>query len=332
MARGARRPARPAVAAGCVVGVLALSAACSVGPVAQTGTGSPCAPDESTAASDAFVPGDGERSGLVDLGDGREVFLQCSGSGSPTVVLISGAGVAADNWEYIGDPTSASDPAVPSVDAVYPQAARSTRVCAYDRPGTEQMEGEPSRSTEVLQPTTSQDAAASLQAVLTAAKVPGPYVVVGHSWGGMIAQTFARERPDVVAGLVLVDPGSQYLQETLPPEVWDQWMADAAAAGASKPGAETPDYPASFAALATTPPLPSMPVAVLTADRPFDYLGIGDATTYWPAWVEAQTRLADSLGATHVTQTDSGHFIGNEHPELVLEQIRAATILGSRSG
>ena len=330
--RGAPGASGLARATGCVALTLALLALTGCGSDATTPTtaaGDDASPAPSTSA---FVPGDGDRSGLVDVGDGRQLYLECSGTGSPTVVLISGAGVAADNWGYVGDPTDASDPAKPAESAVYPQTATSTRVCAYDRPGTEQMEGAPGRSTDVPQPITAQGAAADLHAVLTAAEVPGPYVVVGHSWGGMIATVFARTYPDDVAGLVLVDPGSQYLQATLPPDVWEQWMTDIAAAGQANPGKEAPDYPSSIAALEALPPLPSMPTAVLSADRPFDYLGIGDAEAYWQQWLDAAALLAESLGATHVTETGSGHFVGNEHPELVMEQIRAAIIMSTRSG
>jgi len=122
---------RPAIAAGCAVGVLALLAGCGVGTVADGGTGSPTAPETSAAASDAFVPGDGDRSGLVDLGDGRELYLQCSGSGSPTVVLVSGAGVAADDWEYVGDPTSTTC-RTPSTGSPVPRRTAVTDVS--DRP------------------------------------------------------------------------------------------------------------------------------------------------------------------------------------------------------
>ncbi|WP_394552447.1 alpha/beta fold hydrolase [Agromyces sp. MMS24-JH15] len=271
-----------------------------------------------------FVPGDGDRAGLVDLGGGRELYLECSGTGGPTVVFISGAGVAADDWSYVGDPTDAAEPAVPDASAVFPRTAGFTTACAYDRPGTEQMEGAAGRSTPAPQPTTSQASAADLDAMLTAAEVPGPYVLVAHSLGGIIATTFARTHPDEVAGLVLVDPGSQYLQAALPPDVWSAWMETIAAAGAANPDSEAPDYPASIAALEGTPPLPAgIPVVVLSADRPFDYLGIGDADAYWPNWLEAASLLAASFGAPHVTGTSSGHFIANENPALVVDQVCA---------
>jgi pimeloyl-ACP methyl ester carboxylesterase len=269
--------------------------------------------------SGTFEPGDGDRAGLVDIGGGRDMYLECSGTGSPTVVLISGAGVAGDSWRYVIDgPEESPEPAD---SAVYPETARLTRVCAYDRPDTQRWDGTASRSTTVPQPTTTQGDAADLHALLTAAEVPGPYVIVGHSLGGLIATTFARAYPDGVSGVVLIDPGSQYQQTALPPEVWAQWMQLVSETRQKHPDPESPDYPSSIAALEGTPPLPSMPAVVFSADRPFDYLGTGDAETYWPNWLEAHALLAASLGATHITETNSGHFVANESPALVVEQI-----------
>ncbi len=314
-----QRPADDAraIARGIAVVALLLPAAmlACAGPNAATPTPTSAAAG-TPAASGVFEPGAGDSAGLVQVGDGREMYLECSGSGAPTVVLISGAGVAADNWRYVD---LASDE--PDDSAVYSQTARFTRVCAYDRPGTQQWQGAPSRSTTVSQPTTARADAADLHALLTAAEVAGPYVIVGHSWGGLIATTFARTYPDEVSGIVLVDPGSQYLQTVLPQEVWTHWMQLIAETGLEHPDLETPDYPASIAALESTPPLPTIPAVVLSADTPFDYLGIGDAQAHWPEWIEAHALLAASLGATHVTQTHSGHFVENENPALVLEQI-----------
>jgi hypothetical protein len=84
--------------------------------------------------------------GLVDIGGGRKMYLECHGSGSLTVVLVSGLDSAADAWTgYQAHPSL----------AVFAGVARFTRVCAYDRPGT--LVGDdlmPSRSTPVPQPTT----------------------------------------------------------------------------------------------------------------------------------------------------------------------------------
>ncbi|MCW2690215.1 MAG: Alpha/beta hydrolase [Mycobacterium sp.] len=249
------------------------------------------------------------------------MYLECSGTGSPTVVLVSGAGVASDNWSYAGHPEDAANPPERTEAAVYPQTARLTRVCAYDRPGTQRMDDAASRSTAVSQPTTAQGDVADLHALLTIAGVAGPYVLVGNSWGGFIATTYPRMYPDDVSGLVLVDPGSRFLQTALPPAAWEKWMRDIATNARKVAGRETPDYPSSIAALDTMPPMPAMPVTVLSADKPFDYLGTGDANTYWPQRLNAAARLSTDLDAKHITQTNSDHFIENENPGLVVKQI-----------
>ena len=117
---------------------------------------------------------------LVDVG-GHRLHLSCTGSGSPTVVLEPGAGAMSSNLGW-----------------VTPAVARDTRVCVYDRAGRGWSD-----SAE-----TGQDGgqiATDLHTLLHAAAVPGPYVLAGHSFGGLYALTFAARYPDEVAGLVLVD-------------------------------------------------------------------------------------------------------------------------------
>jgi pimeloyl-ACP methyl ester carboxylesterase len=251
---------------------------------------------------------------------GHRVFLECRGRGSPTVVLIAGAGVASDSWDYVGDPADTNNPPRRSPNAVAPKLAHHTRVCAYDRPGTTGFNDQPSRSSPVPQPTTAQGDAQVLSMLLRAANVRGPYLLVAHSWGGFIATTYSRIYPRQVAGLVLIDPGSRYLQTVLPPNVWTNWIAAIAAAGKQHPKLEQPDYPASIAFLATVPAARRVPAVVLTSDEPIDFLGIGDAPKYHPHWVQAQTLLARSLGGTQITKTRSGHFIQTENPQSVIRQ------------
>ena len=107
--------------------------------------------------------------------------------------------------------------------AVLPAVAEFTRVCAYDRPGTQLTSGD--ASPEPQRPrrsaSTVSEIVADLHALLDAADVPGPYVLVGHSLGGLLARMYAGTYPDEVAGFVSVDAGDELYyesyQELLPP-------------------------------------------------------------------------------------------------------------------
>jgi pimeloyl-ACP methyl ester carboxylesterase len=116
---------------------------------------------------------------MIDVG-GRGLYLECTGSGSPTVVLQAGLGEAASSWARIA-----------------PDVAASTTVCAYDRAGHGRSdEAGPQDGTAL---------AADLHTVLERAGVTAPYILVGHSSGGAYVRVFAERYPDEVAGMVLLD-------------------------------------------------------------------------------------------------------------------------------
>ena len=212
----------------------------SMVPAPWAGASGPSTPAGDTAAGAA----DDEFAGLVDIGGGRRLYLECRGSGSPTVVFESGSGDAADIWSY-REEGSSETPVLPAV-------AEFTRVCAYDRPGTALQSGDPSRSDPIDLPRPVSEIVADLHALLDAADVPGTYVLVAHSMGGLLARLYAGTYPDEVAGFVSVDAVHEIYyeayQELLPPELY---MApgieiDVVAAAAASDGVD-PAAPASDA-------------------------------------------------------------------------------------
>jgi pimeloyl-ACP methyl ester carboxylesterase len=117
---------------------------------------------------------------LIDVG-GHSLHLSCTGSGSPTVVLEAGGGEMSSNLGWIT-----------------PAVARDTRVCVYDRAGRGWSEPADTAQDGV-------QIAADLHTLLQRGHVPGPYVLAGHSFGGLYVLTFAARYPGEVAGMVLVD-------------------------------------------------------------------------------------------------------------------------------
>jgi pimeloyl-ACP methyl ester carboxylesterase len=116
--------------------------------------------------STTSTPASGDFAGLVEIGAGRKMYLECRGSGSPTVVLESGYRNDADIW---------SAQLEPGITTVFPQVAKFTRVCAYDRPGTFLDANHLGRSTPAPMPRTARDLVSVLHSLLQTAHAPGPY-------------------------------------------------------------------------------------------------------------------------------------------------------------
>lgn len=132
------------------------------------------------------APGD-----LIDVG-GFKMHISCKGEGSPTVILETLAGGMSSYWGW-----------------VQPEVAKTTRVCVYDRAGRGWSEPDP-------EPITLARTVRNLHTLLTNARVEGPYVLVGHSIGGIYVRQFAADYPEEVVGMVLVDAAHPYQYDRYP--------------------------------------------------------------------------------------------------------------------
>ena len=281
------------------------------------------------AAGDARrypVPGQ-----LVDVG-GYWLHIQCVGAGSPTVVLDAGLGGSSLDWSL-----------------VQLELGSSTRVCAYDRAGMGWSDPSP-------QPRTPRQIADELHTLLTNAGIAGPYVLVGHSLAGKNVRLFALQRPEQVAGMVLVDTRSEYVDaNTSPAEVQAFQRALAAQAsqyrvarslglvrliGASLWGAPAmPRETRTEGMLLTTSQRgvdattaegleraaddAQLQAAPSLGDRPLIVLAAGQNMAQTPNWPEAQRRQAAlSTNGRLIVAEGSGHYIHWDQPTLVIDAVR----------
>jgi len=157
---------------------------------------------ETVAEATSSNPPLGGRTYLVN---GRHLYLHCVGAGSPTVVLFNGLGERTPNWAWVQQAVSSS-----------------TRVCTFDRAGEGWSGGEPGAPNGGR---LSSDA----HRLLAAAHIPGPYVLAGHSVGGIYALLYAAHYPEQVAGVALIDSTTPY-QFDLPdyPRFYTLWRRGSA--------------------------------------------------------------------------------------------------------
>jgi pimeloyl-ACP methyl ester carboxylesterase len=267
----------------------------------------------------------GDVAGLVGIGHNRSLYLECHGTGSPTVILEAGLRSRSDFWSERTDDT----PPGPTVIA---GVARFTRVCAYDRPGTTLGATEFSRSSPVAMPRTATDAVSDLHRLLRAAGIPGPYVLVGHSTGGLIARLFASTYPRQVSGMVLVDALSEFLQGPLNPAqiaAYDE-LNNGPLAGVDYPDLEQILFRASFAEMraaeARHPLRRKIPLSVISRGQPFplpDGLPAGLTTDVVErAWRQAQDALARlTPHVRHRIARRSAHYVMFSQPGMITGEI-----------
>ena len=259
--------------------------------------------DASGSASVSSPPEEGPV-GIVDeevLIDGARTHIRCIGSGDVTVVIIPGHGDPGETWRVPAGLLSAD-----------------ARVCYYSHLGTGQSDPPPTVQTFTGR-------ADRLHAVLEAVGEAGPYVVVGHSFGGGEAVAFASMFADEVVGVVLVDATPVGM-----PEAVCAAVADCASRMDPDNDPERIDVAGSFAEIAAIDSLGAMPIVVLTAashvDLNMEGLGVDAASAAHleAVWQQGQRAWAElSTRGQLVVVPDSGHFIHVDQPAIVLDHIRA---------
>lgn len=251
-------------------------------------------PSSPTASRPAMV------SGTFEV-NGRHLFIDCIGSGSPTIILEAGESQTSTEMEGLKE-----------------ALAGEATVCSYDRANTGQSDPAPT-------PRTARDLVDDLHGLVAAAGIPGPYVLVGHSAGGLLVQLYARTYPGDVAAVVAmnpVPPAGPWLARAVPLMT----TGEAAEENAYYDGAndESLDYRTSSQQLEEAPAPRDIPFEMFISTiaqcaSPTDICG----KTY-AVYEAVEHAVADGWPRGAFSQIDSIHSIYVDHVDAILDVIRGA--------
>ena len=243
---------------------------------------------------------------------GRRLALTRLGTGAPTVVFETGLGAESDEWEPIQR-----------------EVAQFTATCRYDR--ANRGGGDPAPK-----PRSARESVTDLHTLLEAAAIPRPYLLVGHSLGGVIVRLYAHQYPHDVAGLVLVDPMHEDQFERISPLIpppfpgepdtltefrrfWTEEWRD------PTKNPEGADFQANRAQVRAMDSLGALPLVILTAGNFLKLGPPGDpgARRTHQLWQELHREMMQqSSNAQQVMVETSGHFVQREQPKSVVAAIR----------
>lgn len=233
------------------------------------------------------------------------VEMASAGSGRYTVIFESGFGTGLNAWRKVAR-----------------ELAQAARVVSYSRAGHGRSEPRP-------EPRTIAQSTLELEQLIASARLAPPFILVGHSYGGLLARSFAARHPDQVEGMVLVDPSDERFNPALRKLDAERAAADERAFAAIVPARFQPELKLlqpvlDSGVLPLAGSVPDVPTVVLTsvrqADKPEFFLETPEAIAIKRA-LHADFARQFSAGSQVVT-AKSGHNIQLEEPELVIEAVR----------
>lgn len=240
--------------------------------------------------------------------DGHQMRLLVSGQGAPTIVLQAGSGGTARTWRTL-----------------QPSLAGLGRIVSYDRLGM-------GRSEPSSRPRTARVIAEELRSALRSAKLPPPFLLVGHSAGGMYARVFATMYPTEVVGLVLIDPASDEFEAKAKRDYplvharFDSLFKIELATFPPGEIAEENEWFSNLAIAQASDRQMTAPAIVLSAASRADMAEFGSL------WTDEHRRWAASAPRREYVRVDSvGHGIHQERPAVVIDAIRRMLAEWTRS-